>query len=112
MKVKEVKERLDLKLVAGENGLEKEIKDVYVCDLLSWVMAHAHKDSAWVTIQTHPNVIAVAALLELSCVIIPEDTEIDEITIKKADEESLPILVSKENGYNICCKLYDLMKGK
>ncbi|HBM76377.1 MAG TPA: AraC family transcriptional regulator [Clostridiaceae bacterium] len=112
MKVKEIMEKLDLRLAAGSSGLEGEIKDVYISDLLSWVMAHAQKHSAWITIQTHPNVIAVASLLELSCVIIPENADINEETLKKADEESIPVLVSDANGYNICCKLYDLMKDK
>lgn len=112
MTVKDIMEKLDLKLAAGQSGLDKDVKNVYICDLLSWVMAHAHKGSAWVTIQTHPNVVAVATLLELSCIIIPENAEINSETIKKADEESIPMLVSELSGYEICCKLYDIMKGK
>lgn len=112
MTVKDIMEKLDLKLSAGQSGLDKKVMDVYVCDLLSWVMAHAHGGSAWVTIQTHPNVVAVAALLELSCIIVPESAEIDNETIKKADEESIPMLVSELSGYDICCKLYDVMKGR
>lgn len=111
MIIKDIVKSLNLKLVAGEKGLSKEIKSVYTCDLLSWVMAHAKKGSAWVTIQTHPNVVAVAALLELSCIIIPENSEIDPETLRKADEECIPLLVSNDSGYEICIKLYEANKA-
>jgi len=112
MKVKEIMELLNLKLLGGEGGLLKEVNGVYVCDLLSWVMAHASPKDAWVTIQTHPNIVAVGALLDLSCIIIPENAEVDEETIKKANEECIPILTSCENGYRICTFLYDIMRSK
>lgn len=112
MTVKELMDKMDLRLVGGKEGLIKEVSGVYICDLLSWVMAHANNKDAWITIQTHPNIIAVATLLDLSCIIIPEDAEIEEDTISKADEESIPLLVSKQSGYNICTALYGLMKGK
>jgi len=111
MKVKEIMEKLNLKLVAGENGISKEVNGAYVSDLLSWVMAHAAHKDAWITIQTHPNIIAVATLLELSCIIIPEDAPIEEYTIKKADEEAIPLLTTSDKGYKICCALYYAMKG-
>lgn len=112
MVVKDIAEKFNLKIVGGEKGLSKEIAGVYACDLLSWVMSHADKHSAWITIQTHPNVVAVAVLLELSCIIIPENAEIDEETIRKADEESIPLLVSEDSSYSICCKFNETMKDK
>ena len=45
---------------------EREITSGCACDLLSWVMAHGCGDMAWVTVQTHMNVIAVAALLDFA----------------------------------------------
>lgn len=111
MIVKELMEKLNLTLIAGASGISNEVKGVYAGDLLSWVMAHANHGEAWVTIQTHPNVIAVATLLELSCVIVPENAQIEDETIKKADEESIPVLVSPESCYSICYSIHDIMKG-
>mgnify|MGYP001334019741 CR=1 FL=1 len=111
MTVRDVMEKLQLKLIAGESGLHKKIKGVYICDLLSWVMSHACNDDAWITIQTHPNIIAVATLLELSCIIIPENAEVEEDTIQKANEEAVPILTSSDSGFKISTSLYELLKG-
>jgi len=51
MKVKEFAEQLKMEILTGEKGLEKEIKGMYICDLLSWVMSHAAKGDAWITVQ-------------------------------------------------------------
>lgn len=111
MLVKDIMDKLDLKLAAGASGLNREVKGGYACDLLSWVMAHAKAKDAWITIQTHPNVVAVAALVDISCIIIPENSEIADESIKKADDESIPILISTLNTFEICSKIYDMLKG-
>ena len=41
----------------------------YCGDLLSWVMGRARSGNAWVTIMTNVNVVAVAALTDVSCVV-------------------------------------------
>ena len=102
MKVKDLTGRLQLKVLCCNEYLDKEIDDVYCCDLLSWVMSHARKNSAWITVLVHPNIIAVAQLLELSCIIIPEDIPVEEVTLSKAVQEGIPILQSGNTSYEIC----------
>lgn len=71
-------------------------------------MSHATKGCAWITVQIHPNIVAVASLLELSCIIIPEDIEVENVTIEKSDQEGIPILKSNMNSYELCAKLKNL----
>jgi len=111
MTVRQICEKLGLKPITGDIGMNREVKGVYICDLLSWVMAHAHEGDAWITIQTHTNIVAVATLLELSCIIIPENAEIEEDTIKKAIEEGIPIMASEENAFAITKKLINIGLG-
>ena len=68
MKVRELARLLNARALTGEAGMDNEIQSGYCCDLLSWVMAHGGEGMAWVTVQTHMNVIAVAALHDMSCV--------------------------------------------
>jgi len=84
----------------------KELKGVYCCDLLSWVMSHAKQGDAWITVQTHMNIVAIASLLEIGCIIIPEGIEIDADTIEKANEENILIISTQLNSYEIFKKLY------
>jgi serine kinase of HPr protein (carbohydrate metabolism regulator) len=108
MKVKEFAEKLDMKILTEESKLDRMISGVYVCDLLSWVMSHANKDNIWITIHTHLNIVAVALLTEVACIIVPENIEVEEATIKKANEEGINILSSNLSSYEICCKAYQL----
>ena len=71
MNVRELMPHIEARALTGETGLDNPVSAGYACDLLSWVMAHGREHMAWVTVQTHMNVIAVATLHEMSCVIIP-----------------------------------------
>lgn len=77
----------------------------YTCDLLSWVMAHARQGMAWITVQTHMNVIAVAALMELSCVILPEGIQMEQGVLDKAREEGIAVLCSPLTAYALCARM-------
>jgi serine kinase of HPr protein (carbohydrate metabolism regulator) len=105
MTVRELIDKTGWRVEAGGNALEREISSCYVSDLLSWVMAHGKEGTAWVTVQTHLNVIAVACLHDFSCVIIPEDIEIPGETLFKADEEGIPVIKCGLSGYGVCREL-------
>ena len=53
MKVKDIVEALNLKVLSGAQGLDKEVEGCYVSDLLSDVMGNAEMGNIWVTLQTH-----------------------------------------------------------
>ena len=82
------------KVLTGEYE-DREITCGYTCDLLSHVMGKGQADMAWITVQAHMNVIAVAALMDFACVIIPEGLPVDETIVAKAAQEDI-ILVSSE----------------
>lgn len=84
----------------------REIACGYTCDLLSHVMGKGVADMAWVTVQTHMNVVAVASLLDFSCVIVPESIAVDETIVEKAKEEGIAILSSEKTAYEIVCLLH------
>jgi predicted transcriptional regulator len=109
LKVKEFAEKLELKRLTGESGLDKEITGVYACDLLSWVMSHAVKGNIWITVITNINIVAVAVLTEVSCIIVPEGLKVENVTIKKAQQQGIAILSSSMDTYGICCRAYTLL---
>ncbi|NLZ52710.1 MAG: AraC family transcriptional regulator [Thermoanaerobacteraceae bacterium] len=109
MKLDEVQDILKLKLVTKTTNIDREIRGGYASDLLSWVMAHAKENDVWITIQSHQNVVAVASLLNLSAIIIAEDALIDDNTIKKAEQENIPIYSSDKSIYEVCGILYNLL---
>lgn len=108
MIVREFSEKTGLRLLAGAGGIDKELGGAYICDLLSWVMSHAKKNDAWITVQTHSNIIAVATLLELGCVIVPEGIEVEEGTLHKAEEEGIAVFQSNMSAYELAKELYKM----
>jgi serine kinase of HPr protein (carbohydrate metabolism regulator) len=108
MIVKEMMEKLELFLVAGASGVDKEVTSGYVGDLLSWVMGNAEQGAAWVTIQSHVNIVAVATLLNLSCIIVADGCHVDEETVEKANEEGMPIFATDMNAYQMVKKLVSI----
>lgn len=105
MRVKDIVEKLSLVPLTGDCGFEKEVQGAYCGDLLSWVMSHGNKNNIWVTVQVHPNVVAVAVLVEFSCIIVPDEIEVEKITLEKAIQEGIAVLHSKDNAFEICGKL-------
>jgi len=106
MTVEQIVKELSLKVLTGRDHLKREISSVYCGDLLSRVMAKSSKGSLWITIQTHVNIVAVATLLEMACIIIPEDIAVDEKTLAKAEEEHVVILSSPLSAYTLSGRLY------
>ena len=80
---------------------DREIACGYTCDLLSHVMGRGQADMAWITVQAHMNVIAVAALLDFACVIIPESLPVEAPIIAKAKDEDIILLSSDRTAYEL-----------
>lgn len=106
MKVNELVEKYGFKHLSGKE-LDRTIENVYSCDLLSWVMAKGKHDTAWITVQTHNNILAVASLLEFACVIIPENIEVDQEIIDKANDQNVVMLSTQLEAFEIFKILYE-----
>ena len=108
MTVKEFIEKCNLKVLVG-GELDREIKDCYIGDLLSWVMGRAPGDSAWLTVMGNINSIAVATLADVSCIILVENAALDSEAKAKAEMHDVTILQSEENSYHLAVKIRDLL---
>lgn len=86
--------------------LDQELSCGFVCDLLSWVMAKGRAGMVWITVQTHMNVVAVATLHEMACVVLPEGIRMEGPPLEKALEEGVLVLSSPLNAYEISGRLY------
>ncbi|MCK4414350.1 MAG: serine kinase [Candidatus Eisenbacteria sp.] len=108
MKLSEIVERLGLEVRTGAGHLETEVTHGYVSDMLSDVIGNAHEGAVWVTLQSHQNVVAVAIMRSLAGIILIKGREPDEETIRKAEAEGVPILVSEDSAFAVVSRLHDL----
>ncbi len=109
MKLKEIVEKLQLKVLTGKDKLVEEVTGGYTSDLLSDVIANSKQGNLWITLQTHQNTIAVAKLKDLAGIVIVNKREPDEETLAKAKEENVPLLCSEEMAFEVSGKLYELI---
>jgi predicted transcriptional regulator len=108
MKVTELVKDLKLTVKAVPGGLDREVKGGYASDLLSDVMAHSREGDIWVTIQGHPNIVAVATLRDLAGIIVANGRQPDAETVERAEEEGVPILCSPMSTFEVVGRLYSL----
>ncbi len=87
---------------------EREVDGVYIGDLLSWVMGRASSDNAWITIMSNANIVAVATLSDVSCIILAEGVTPDGGVKETAEAKGINILASDDSAYEIAKRLSQL----
>ena len=102
-------EILGAKVLTGPK-LEREVTGCYVSDLLSDVLAGSETGQLWVTQHTHPNVVAVAAVKELSAVLVVGGKAVNEDTINRALSENVNLLVTGLSAFEVAGKIYALLE--
>jgi predicted transcriptional regulator len=110
MKIADILKPLDLKVLAGHNGLSREVSGGYVSDLLSDVMGHAREGQVWITLHTHQNIIAVASLKDISAIIIVRGAVPEADTIEKGNTENIPVLSTDKDTFSITGQFFELLK--
>ena len=108
MKLSEIVEKLDLSVKTGANSLDVEISRGYASDLLSDVIAHAEEGDVWITLQIHQNIVAVSTMKSLGGIILIGGRQPGDDTVEKAEEEGIPILLSKLPAFELVGRLYEL----
>jgi imidazolonepropionase-like amidohydrolase len=109
MHLKAIIEQLNLTVLTTPQPFDTVMPtNGYTSDLLSCVMAGAKNKGIWVTLQAHMNIVAVAALLELSAVIITEGAMPDPATIERANEQGVTLLATKAPTFEIIGRLWEM----
>lgn len=106
MLVKDLLEKFDLAVAGGKSGLDREVTEGYCGDLLSEVMGNAPAGCAWMTVQGHQNIVAVAVLREMAAIVITGGQIPDAETIQKADQEGIPILQWPDSSFSLAGRLF------
>lgn len=106
MTVKELSEKCGFKAAALPDG-GREIDGCYIGDLLSWVMGRAEADCVWITIMSNLNIIAVASLADVACIVLSEGVTVEDSIIKLAEEKGINILLSDKKTYETAVAVHE-----
>lgn len=109
MNLQEIITKLNLKVLTQPIDFSNiPVKSGYCSDLLSCVMTGASPEGVWVTLMAHSNIVAVAALLDLSAIIITEDAHPDPETTNQANQKGVSMLSTTADNFETVGRLWEL----
>lgn len=110
MKVSELASACGFEFINKPEADDREVGGAYCCDLLSWVIGRAEETDALITVMSNPNVIAVAVMADLPCVILSEGVRPDVKALEKAKENDVAILSSAIPTYDTAILIAQALK--
>ncbi len=109
MTVKDVAQELGAEIICEGNNVSRHVNGCYIGDLLSCVMSKSIQDNIWITIMSNVNVVAVATLTDVSCVLMCENTSPDDECLKAAINQGITLLKTKLPAYDAALKLSKIL---
>lgn len=111
MKISDLIQLELFKLVNDGNNTEREISAVYCCDLLSIAMGKMPAGSAWVTVMSNINTLAVASLADVSCIILAEGCHLDVNGLAKAREQGITVFETELPVFDAALAIYKALNA-
>ena len=109
MDINNILEKCNFKILSGNDNLNRIVKTVFCCDLLSLAISRAPNDSCWLTVMGNLNTVAVATLTDISCIVLCEGVTMDNDGLKKAQEEKIPVLCTNMPIYETALKISEII---
>jgi len=91
MRVKDMLNMKEFKVVNKGNAPDREVTKPFCCDLLSIAMGKSPEGAAWVTVMANMNTLAVTTLTDAACLILAEGAAFDEMALNKACTEGISV---------------------
>ncbi len=107
MTVKELTQALELRSLTMPDP-DKACEGVYIGDLLSWVMGRAQYADVWITIMSNINVVAVAALSDVACILLAENVVPEDTVLQTAEAKGINVLTSPKTAYQLAREISQL----
>ena len=108
MTVRELAQHCGYQEICLPDG-DREVHGCYIGDLLSWVMGRAFEGNAWITIMSNINVVAVASLSDVACVILSEGVELEDSIRETAIQKGINVLSSKNPTFETAVQISGLV---
>ena len=109
MTILKLAEELGLQKLSGET--DRDIESCYISDLLSRVLGGCQSGDIWITVQSSLNMVAVAVMTDVSCVLLPEGLTAPDNVIEKANEEGLTIFTSEKSAFSLAVEIAKLIQN-
>ncbi len=106
LQLKEVIELLNAHVLTDHHDPDREINSIHASDLISEVLASCSRGALWLTGLLDSQIINTAELFDLSGVVFVGNRVPNEEIISAANEEGIPIMVTRLTMFETCGLLF------
>ncbi len=100
IKISELCEKMQGQMINTPDFDEITVENGYMCDLLSFVIGRVKENSVWITVIGNLNTIAVAVLAEIPCIILAENSELDDDAKIRAEQNDIAVIKTSLNSFD------------
>jgi len=107
MKLSEIRDILDAKVLVGQEFLDREVFSAFSSDLMSDVLAFINEKSILLTGLTNPQVIRTAEMADLFAIVFVRGKVPSKDLLDLALEKNITIMTTEYTLYTTSGKLYE-----
>ena len=106
MKIRDIVNLLDAKVLCGEELLDGDVNSACGCDMMSDVLAFVKEQAVLITGLCNPQVVRTAEMMDMRCIVFVRGKIPPAEVVALAKESGIVVLASDERMYVTCGKLY------
>ncbi len=106
MKIRQIAERIDAKILCGEDFLDEEVLSACGSDMMSDVLAYVKDQAVLLTGLVNAQVVRTAMMMDMRCIVFVRNKRPTAEMVELARENHIAILTTAERMYDACGKLY------
>ena len=106
MKISEMQQFLDAKVLCCEENIDRHVYSACGCDLMSDVLAFVKDQAVLLTGLVNPQVIRTAEMMDMICIVFVRSKVPTQEMIDLARESGIVLMVSDKRLYEACGLLY------
>ena len=106
MKISEIRELLDARVMAGESSLDHEVTSACCSDMMSDVLAYVKDQGVLITGLVNPQVIRTANMMDMVCVVFARNKVPTDEMIELAKECGIVVMCTAKRAFEASGILY------
>lgn len=106
MKISEIRDLLDAKVLCCSDRLDREVYSACGCDLMSDVLAFVKDQAVLMTGLVNPQVIRTAVMMDMVCIVFVRSKTPSEEMLSLARDNGIVIMQSDKRLYEACGIMY------
>ena len=106
MKISEIRDILEAKVICGGESLDREVSSAFGSDMMSDVLAFAKTNSVLLTGLVNSQTIRTALMLDMLCIVFVRAKKLTDEVVELAKESGIIILSTEFRMFEACGKLY------